>query len=96
MPEVVALDLRGSTVALYRGKNYQLLNWWRGWNISPCKAIVPRIDDFLFLQKELKLSVPVVKGNRATVNHVCSIAGKDLAANCIVSRMLSSFERHVH
>ena len=47
----------------------------------------------LYVQRELKLLVPVVKGYHAALGHVFSLAGKDLAANCIISRMFSSFEK---
>ena len=45
------------------------------------KATIPQVNEFLFLQRELKFSVPAVKGYHAALIHVFSLAGKDLAAN---------------
>ena len=39
------------------------------------------------------MSVPAVKGYRASVNHVFSLTGMNLAASSMVSRMFRSFER---
>ena len=36
---------------------------------------------FLYLCRKLKLYIPAVKGYRATVNHVLSMAGTDLATS---------------
>ena len=62
--------------------------------ISPCKATVLQLAEFfLYQQRELKPSVPVVKGYQVALNHVFSLAGMDLTANEIISRMLSSFKK---
>ena len=39
------------------------------------------------------MSVPVVKGYQAALNHVFSLTGMDLAASTVVSRMFRSFQR---
>ena len=39
------------------------------------------------------LPVPDVKGYRSVLKHVFSLAGTDLAANHIISRMFSIFEK---
>ena len=62
--------------------------------ISPCKATVQQIAEvFLYLLRALKLSVPAVKGYHATLNHVLSLVGVDLAASRINSRVFCSFEK---
>ena len=48
---------------------------------------------FLYLQVELKLLVAVVKGYRAALNHVFSLAGIDLAARRVISLLFHSFKR---
>ena len=45
-----------------------------------------------FLCKELKLSVLAVKGYMAAIDHVFSLAGLDLAANHVISKMFRCFE----
>ena len=47
---------------------------------------------YLYLQRELKLSVPAIKGYRSSHNHVFTLAGMALTANSFMSRMLSGFE----
>ena len=46
----------------------------------------------LYLQRELRVSAPAVEDYRTAHNHVFSLTGMDLAANEVISRMLSSFE----
>ena len=97
--EVVALDLRGSTVALYQRKWSWFLHWCHGQNISLCKATIPQITKFfLYLQRELKLSVLAVESYCATLNHVSSLAGKNLPANHVIrSAGFSVYsKRHVY
>ena len=51
--------------------------------VVPCKATILQIAEFfLYIWKELKLSVPTFMGHRATLNYVFSLAGKNLVANC--------------
>ena len=62
------ISSQGSTVALYQGKWPQFLCWCHGQNVSPCKASIPQIAKFfLYLWRELKLSVPAVKCYHATL-----------------------------
>ena len=64
------------------------------WVVDPCKATILQIAKFsLFLCQELGLSVPVVKGYRAALNHVFSLTGLDLAASSAVSWMSRHFKR---
>ena len=42
---------------------------------------------------ELKLSVSAIKGYRAALDHVFSLACVDLAANCMINRFFHSFEK---
>ena len=66
------------------------------WNITPCKTAVQQIDKFLlYLCKKLRMLVPVIKGYRAAFNHDFSLAVRDLAANRIINRMFSSFEKNL-
>ena len=95
--KLIALDLRGSTTALYRGKWSRFLHWCCGRNLSPCKATVLQMVEFFFyLQRKRNLSVPAAKGYHAVLNHVFSLAGLDHVANCIISRMFHSFKKHAH
>ena len=59
-----------------------------------CQATVQKIAKFfLYLWGELKLSVAVVTGYRAALNHVFSLASAGLAANRVISQMFRSFEK---
>ena len=87
--EFVSSDLRGSTAGRYQRKWSRFFHWCRGWYISLHKATIPQTAESLFLQRGLKLSVPAVKGYCAALNHVFSLAGKDLATN----RIISSFQK---
>ena len=63
-------------------------------NITLCKTAVQQIAEFfLYLPKELKLTVSAIKGYRSAVNHVYTLGGTDLASNRIISRMFSSIEK---
>ena len=82
-------DLRQSTAALYQSKWSRFLS-----AVDPCKASVPQVAEFfLFLQQDLGISVPVVEGYRAALNHVFSLSGMDLVSNAVVSQMFRSFEK---
>ena len=59
--EVVMSNLR-SAACLYWGKWSRLLHWYHGQNIALCKATVLPIGFFLYLNQELELSVPAIKG----------------------------------
>ena len=92
--EVFASNLRRSTACLYQGKWSRFLHWCHWRNISPCKGTVLQIVKlFLYLWMGLELSVPAVKGYQATLNHVFSLAGMDLAANKIICRMFNCCEK---
>ena len=92
--EVVTTDLRESTVCLYQGKWSKFLHWCHRRNIAPCKATVQQVAEFfLYLQKEVRLLLPAVKGYRVTFNLVFTRAGMDLATNRVISKMCSSFKK---
>ena len=62
--------------------------------ISSRKATVQQITEFfIYLRRELRLSIPVMKGYCAALQHVFLLADADLAANRIISRMFHSFEK---
>ena len=82
-----------STAALFQGNWSQLLNCCCEWNISPSKATITQIAEFLYLQRKVKLSVPVVTGCHAVLSHVFSLAGIALAAILIIIKTFSSFKK---
>ena len=83
-----------STAALYQPKWSRFLGWYDWQGIDPCKESVLEVAEFfLFLCQNLSLSVLVVKGYQATLNHVFSLSGMDLATSSVVSHMFRSFER---
>ena len=91
---VTATDLRRSTAALYQSKWSRFIGWSEQQGINPCKASIPQVAEFFFyLRQELGLSVPVVQGYRAVLNHVFSLTEMDLAASTMVSWMFHSFEK---
>ena len=70
--EVIAADARKTTTYLYQGRWSRILYFWFGRNISPCKATVHQIAQFfLYFLKELRFSVPAIKGHSAAFSHVC-------------------------
>ena len=89
--EVISSEWRRCTGCLYQRKWSRFLHWHHGRNISPCRVTFPEF--FLYLQNELKLLVPGVKGQWAAPSHVFSVVSKDLAASMVISRMLSTFEK---
>ena len=86
-------DLRGYTVCLYHGEWCRSLHRCYGWNIALCKATVPQIAEFLYLHRELKLSVSAKKSYRFPLYCVIAFAGMDLVTNRAISRMFSNFEK---
>ena len=70
--EVASTDLRKSTACLYQGKCSRFLHWCHGRNIAPCKATIQQLAEFfLYLYRELKLTVSTIKGYRSAFNDVC-------------------------
>ena len=57
------------------------------------QGIMLQIAEFLYLLRELKLPVLAVKGYQSALKHVFSLAGANLAASKIFSRMFSSFKK---
>ena len=90
----VTSDLKGSTAALYQGKWSRFLIWCRGQNLSPRKVTITQIAKlFLYLWRELKFSVPAVKGYFVALIYVFSLAGLYLPSNHVISRMLCIFKK---
>ena len=58
-----------------------------------CTAVQQMAEFLLYLWKELRLSLPVVKGYRAALNRVFTVAGMHLIASRVISRLFSSFEK---
>ena len=74
--------LRRSTAVLYQSEWSWFLGWCGRRGVEPCKASISQVAEFfLYLHQELGLSVPVVEGYRAALNHVFSLARMDLAAS---------------
>ena len=90
----VASDLRKSTACFYRGQLFRFLHWCRGLNTAPLKATVWWIAMFFLYMLELRMLAPVMKGYRAALSHVFAQAGINLAANRVISRMCSRFEKN--
>ena len=55
------------------------------------KATILHIAEFSLYLQELKLMVPAVKGYCAILNHVFSLASKDLAVSHITSRIIQHY-----
>ena len=51
------------------------------------------MEFFLYLHRELKLSVSRVNGYVAALNYIFVLAGVDLASSCVICRMFCSFEK---
>ena len=63
LAKAAAADLRSSTTALYQSKWFRFFHWCRRRDITLCKASVQQVTEFfLYLCRDLRLSVPVVKG----------------------------------
>ena len=66
----------------------RVVPWCYEWDIAPCKTNILQISEsFLNLCRELKLWVPAVKGYTLALSHVFTVAGTDLVAAKIISRM---------
>ena len=93
--KVFVTKVRKSTTHSCQGKWSRFLHWCCGRNIGPCKATVHQVGQFfLHVCKELRFSMPLVKGYRAAKNHVFALSRTDLAANRVVDSVFSSFERN--
>ena len=94
----VTKDLRRCKACLYQGKWARFFHWCCGNSIGPCKDTVRQMAKFtpMFVNppQELSWLVLTVKGYRAAVLNVFILAGTVLAANRIVNRMFSSFEKN--
>ena len=94
-----ALELAGSTscmevswgLELLRLHAWKLLSNSSERNIAPCKATFQHLAEFyLYLQKELKLTVSAIKRYRLAHNHVFILTSMDIASDRVICRMFSS------
>ena len=84
--------VRESTSNVYQSKWLAFCNWCRGRGVAPVSASVPLIVDFFrHLVRDKGLSVPAVRGYRASLNSVFALKGRDLAASREVSMLFRSF-----
>ena len=84
--------VRESTSNVYQSKWLAFCNWCRGRGVAPVSASVPLIVDFFrHLVRDKGLSVPTVRGYRASLNSVFALKGRDLAASREVSMLFRSF-----
>ena len=83
-----------STSNVYQSKWLTFCNWCRGRGVAPVNASVPLIVDFFrHLVRDKGLSVPAVRGYRASLNSVFALKGRDLAASREVSILFRSFSK---
>ena len=86
--------VRESTSNVYQSKWLAFGNWCRGRGVAPVSASVPLIVDFFrHLVRDKGLSVPAVRGYRASLNSVFALKGRDLAASREVSMLFRSFSK---
>ena len=86
--------VRESTSNVYQSKWLAFCNWCRGRGVAPVSASVPLIVDFFrHLMRDKGLSVPAVRGYRASLNSVFALKGRDLAASREVSMLFRSFSK---
>ena len=86
--------VRESTMNVYQSKWLAFCNWCRGRGVAPVSASVPLIVDFFrHLVRDKGLSVPAVRGYRASLNSVFALKGRDLAASREVSMLFRSFSK---
>ena len=86
--------VRESTSNVYQSKWLAFCNWCRGRGVAPVSASVPLIVDFFrHLVRDKGLSVPAVRGYRASLNSVFALTGRDLAASREVSMLFRSFSK---
>ena len=101
--EVVALDLSGSAAALYQGVWFRFFHWCGGRSISPWKATVQQTAEFSVSAEGTEAICACGQGLSCYPNHVFSlvgldiaadcVVGLDIAADCVVSRMFCSFKK---
>ena len=83
-----------STSNVYQSKWLAFCNWCRGRGVASVNASVPLIVDFFrHLVRDKGLSVPAVRGYRASLNSVFALKGHDLAASREVSMLFRSFSK---
>ncbi|XP_068212671.1 uncharacterized protein [Palaemon carinicauda] len=86
--------LRQSSTAVYQAKWAAFTRWCASRKIKPLEASIPDIADFLVhLRDEVGMSIPAVKGVRATLGQVFLLKGIDLGASRHISMLIKSFEQ---
>ena len=86
--------VRESTSNVCQSKWLAFCNWCRGRGVAPVNTSVPLIVDFFrHLVRDKGLSVPAVRGYRASLNSVFALKGRDLAASREVSMLFRSFSK---
>ena len=86
--------IRESTSNVYQSKWLTFCNWCRGRGVTPVNTSVPLITEFfIHLVRDKDLSVPAVRGYRASLNSVFALKGRDLAASREVSMLFRSFSK---
>ena len=86
--------VRESTSNVYQSKWLAFCNWCRGRGVAPVSASVPLIVDFFrHLVRDKGLSVPAVRGYRASLSSVFALNGRDLASSREVSMLFRSFSK---
>ncbi|XP_068204646.1 uncharacterized protein [Palaemon carinicauda] len=90
----MSLYLRKSSTAVYQAKWTMFVKWCASKKIEPLEASVPVIADFLVhLRDKMGMSVPAVKGARATLGQVFLLKGIDLGSSRHISMLIRSFEQ---
>ena len=88
--------LRSSTSCLYQSRWQIFCGWCRGRGVTPVKATVPVVVDFLIhLRHDKGLSISAVKGYSSALNSVLALKGRDLASSQEITMLLRSFLRSV-
>ena len=86
--------VRESTSNVYQSKWLTFCNWCHGRGVAPVNASVPLIVDFFrHVVRDKGLSVPAVRGYRASLSSVFALKGRDLAASREVSILFHSFSK---
>ena len=91
--EIITKDLRKSMASLYQGSHQNIfVGIVQRMLLQDC-CPTDNIEFFLYVRRELKLTVLAIKGYGSTLDQVFILTGSDLASNRIISRMFSSFKK---
>ena len=79
------------------GKWSEFLHWYCRGNVTSCSDTFQQLAEFfLYLRKELKLTVPAIKSCRSALNRVFVLCGMDIVSDRLICQMISSFMRSTH